>query len=83
MMKKITLATSQTCGPCHLLKNKINLQNLEVEIKDFSDPENIEWFRKHQIRAVPRLVIEDENGDTVDVIQGTEDILEAIKSHKN
>lgn len=76
-MKKI-LATSITCGPCHMLKNKLEKLGLEVEIKDYTDPDNIEWFKKHQIKSVPRLVIED--GDSVEIIQGTDDIIERLKS---
>ena len=48
-----------------------------MEIKDYNNPENIEWFKKHGIRAVPRLVIED--GDNVEIIQGMEEIIEALK----
>lgn len=75
-MKKI-LATSATCGPCYTLKSRIEKEKLEVEIKDYNNPENIEWFKKHGIRAVPRLVIED--GDNVEIIQGMDDIMEALK----
>lgn len=74
-MKKI-LATSITCGPCHALKNKIQKLELEVEIKEYS-PDTMEWFIKHKIRAVPRLVIED--GEKVDIIQGSDEIIEALK----
>jgi glutaredoxin len=77
MNKKFTLATSATCGPCYTLKTRIEKENLEVEIKDYNNPENIEWFKKHGIRAVPRLVIED--GDNVEIIQGMEEIIEALK----
>lgn len=77
-MKKYTVATSKTCGPCHMLKNKLEAQKIDVEIKDFSDPENIEWFRKHNIKSVPRLVIED--GDKVEIIQGVEDIINTLKN---
>lgn len=75
-MTKI-LATSSQCGPCYTLKSRIEKEKLEVEIKDYTNPENIEWFKKHGIRAVPRLVIED--GDNVEIIQGMDDIIEALK----
>jgi predicted DsbA family dithiol-disulfide isomerase len=76
-MKTKILATSATCGPCFTLKARIEKEKLEVEIKDYTNPENIEWFKKHGIRAVPRLVIED--GDNVEIIQGIEEIIEALK----
>lgn len=78
-MKKI-LATSKTCGPCHALKSKIEKLGLEVEIREYS-PDHFEWFNKHNIRAVPRLVIED--GENVEIIQGTEEILNAIRNEES
>lgn len=72
-----TLATSRTCGPCSMLKNKLTALNLEVDVKDFSIEEDKEFFIKHGIRAVPRLVIESEDG--VELIQGMDEIIEAIK----
>jgi len=78
MSKKFLLATSATCGPCYTLKARIEKDKLEVEIKDYTNPENIEWFKKHGIRAVPRLVIED-GDNNVEIIQGMDDIIEALK----
>ena len=75
-MNKI-LATSNTCGPCHLLKARLEKLELTVEIKNYNDPQNIEWFKKHGIRNVPCLVVED--GDTFEIIQGIDDIIEKIK----
>jgi glutaredoxin len=77
-MKTKILATSSSCGPCHMIKSKIQKLGLTVDIKDFSDPVNREWFTKHDIKAVPRLVIED--GDDVQIIQGMDDIIEAIRN---
>lgn len=77
-MKNITLATSAHCGPCHMVKSKIEKMGLTVEIKDHSDVSTHEWFKKHNIRSVPKLVIED--GDNVEIIQGVDDILERLKN---
>ncbi len=77
-MKTKTLATSISCGPCHMIKSKIQKLGLTVNIKDYSDPANHEWFKKHDIKTVPRLVIED--GDDVQIIQGMDEIIEAIKN---
>lgn len=79
-MKNITLATSASCGPCHMLKSKIEKMGLTVEIKDYFDHSTHEWFQKHGIRAVPKLVIED--GENVEIIQGADDILERLKNEK-
>lgn len=73
-----TLLTSSQCGPCTVLKNKLNTLKLEVVTKDYSIEEHKKFFTKHNIRSVPRLVIED--GDNVEIIQGIEEIIERIKS---
>lgn len=76
MIKK-TLLTSKTCGPCMVIKNKLRDLKIEVEIKEYN-PENKEFFDKHNVKSVPRLVVEDdENGVTI--IQGYDDIIAAIK----
>jgi glutaredoxin len=77
---KLTLLSSRTCGPCHMLKSKIDQKGLNVDILWFSEPESFEFFRKHNIRAVPRLVIED--GDSVEIIQGIDDILAKIEQNQ-
>ncbi len=77
---KLTLLTNNNCGPCFMLKNKIEAKKLKVEAKCFSDPDNIEFFRKHEIKSVPRLVVED--GDNVEVIQGMDDIIAKISQHQ-
>jgi len=77
---KLTLLTNSTCGPCFMLKNKIEAKKMKVETKCFSDPDNIEFFRKHEIKSVPRLVVED--GDKVEIIQGMDDIIAKISQHQ-
>ena len=77
-MKKILL-TSTTCGPCHMLKSKIKNLGLEVEIKNF--PEETELFKKYAVKAVPRLLIIDDDDDTkFELIQGMDDIIARIKN---
>lgn len=73
----IALATSNSCGPCSMLKSRLAKMGLTVEIKSYNDPQNIEWFKKHGIRNVPRLVVED--GDTVEIIEGMDDIIARVK----
>ena len=60
-----------------VVKNKLKDLKLEVDVKDYSDTETHEVFKKYGIKSVPRLVVEDENGVTV--IQGCDDIIAAIK----
>ncbi len=78
---KLWLLTNKTCGPCMVVKNKLRDLNLEVDTKDFSNVDDQEIFRKHNIRSVPRLLIEDGEND-VQIIQGIDDIVEAIKKYK-
>jgi hypothetical protein len=61
-----------------MLKSKLKALELEVETKDYSNPEDRDFFKKHDIRSVPRLVVE--NGDDVEIIQGIEEIIAAIKN---
>lgn len=73
---RVVLATSKTCGPCHVLKSKLKKENLTVETLEFED--NIDFFKEHQIKAVPKLLIF-EGDELTDTIQGIEDIFSKIK----
>jgi glutaredoxin len=77
-MKKI-IATSATCGPCHVLKARLNRLGITPIYRDSSNPEDIPWFRKNSIRNVPCLVIEDDKGD-IEIIQGSDDIIDNLKA---
>jgi len=63
-MKPI-LATSQYCGPCKLLKERLDPNSYEVRDME----ENRDFFVENGIRAVPMLII----GSVK--ITGTEQIL--------
>ena len=76
-MKKYTVLTSKICGPCFLLKNLLEKESIEVTTLDMMEPENLDFFRKHGIKSVPRLVIED--GDDVEIVAGIEDIINKLK----
>ena len=75
---KLILATSKFCGPCHILKRKLQDDNLEVETIDME--ENTDKFRHYGVRSVPRLLIV-ENDEVTEVIQGSDDIIKKIKEH--
>jgi hypothetical protein len=77
-MEKI-IATSKTCGPCHVLKARLTRMGITPVFKDSSNPDDIPWFRKHSIRNIPCLVIEDEKGD-IQIIQGSEEIIDNLKA---
>jgi glutaredoxin len=80
-MKK-TLLTSKWCGPCKLIKEKLQEAGIEVDVKEFDDVENLEFFRKHNIKGVPKLVIEKDD-ESVEIISGTDAILAALVEDKN
>ena len=75
---KLILATSKFCGPCHLIKRKLQDGNLEVETIDME--ENTDKFRHYGVRSVPRLLIV-ENEEVTEVIQGSDEIIKTIKEH--
>lgn len=74
-MSELVLLTSKTCGPCFMLKRKLEDKGLEVEEKSF--PEDKEYFDKYGIRSVPRLLVID--GEDVEIVQGIDDIVERIE----
>jgi hypothetical protein len=80
-MKNIhkTLATSKTCGPCHALKARLEKAAISVDTKSMNDPENIPWFREKNIKSVPVLIVEDDQGVELDRIFGAEDIFNNLK----
>jgi hypothetical protein len=44
-----------------------------------NDPENIPWFREKNIKSVPVLIVEDDQGVELDRIFGAEDIFNHLK----
>lgn len=74
---KLILASAKFCGPCKVLKSRIEKENLKVEIKQMED--EIDFFKLHNVRSVPCLLVFSGN-DLVDKISGSDDILERIKS---
>jgi len=78
-MKKLVLASATWCGPCQGLKSRLQSENLldRVEFKDADV--DIAFFKEHNIKSVPRLLIMD--GDVVDeFVLGIEEIYSRIQS---
>jgi hypothetical protein len=61
-----------------MLKSKLSKLGLEVEVKDYSLAGDRDFFTKHEIRSVPRLVVED--GENVTIIQGIDEIIKEIEN---
>lgn len=74
-----TLATSKTCGPCHALKARLEKAAISVDTKSMNNPEDIPWFREKNIKSVPILIIEDDQGVELNRISGAEDIFNHLK----
>lgn len=53
--------------------------SIEVETRDLTNSDDFQWFRKHSIRHVPCLVVEDDNGD-IEIVQGTEEIIQRLSA---
>lgn len=73
---KLILASASFCGPCKMLKTRIDAENLSVEIKQMED--DIEFFRQHNIKTVPRLLVFKGN-ELIDTVSGPDPILQRIK----
>jgi len=74
--KKYVLASANFCGPCKVLKTKLDANNIVVEIKQMED--NSEFFKLHNIKAVPQLLVF-EKDELRDVIRGSEEIFKRLK----
>lgn len=74
---KLILASASFCGPCKMLKSRIDAESLNVEIKQMEDES--EFFRQHNIKTVPRLLIF-KGDELVEVIQGSKDIINRIRT---
>jgi predicted thioredoxin/glutaredoxin len=75
---KLILASASWCGPCQVVKARLQSENLSdrIEVKDADT--DISFFKDHGIKSVPRLLVID--GKTVvETVQGTEDIIKRIK----
>lgn len=79
MKKTFILASASWCGPCKQLKQRLLASGLldRVTIKDADEFPT--FFKDHNIKAVPRLVVYSANGEVQDIISGVEEIFDAIK----
>jgi thiol-disulfide isomerase/thioredoxin len=76
---KLILASAEFCGPCKMLKTRINAESLNIEIKQMED--NIEFFKQYNIKTVPRLLVF-KGDELIDTVQGIEDIMSRIKQEQ-
>jgi hypothetical protein len=79
-MKKLVLATANFCGPCKVLKSRIEKEGLsdKIELKIMED--DPAFFKDMNIKSVPQLLTFTEGQEFISIIQGSDDILNAIKN---
>lgn len=75
---KLILATASYCGPCRVLKTRIEKEGLLEKIEIVGMEDNIELFRKYNIKSVPKLIAINEDG-THEIFSGSDDIIDKIK----
>lgn len=63
--KQVLFFSSSTCGPCRLAKQQLTeskLDELNIEIKNYSAEIDWEDFAKYGVASVPTFISVDENG---------------------
>lgn len=79
--KKVILYGTEWCAYCQQLKNWLNNRNVEFSYRDVEQIENSKDFKKYKAKAIPYLVIKNEDSSIENFVQGfnpleTEKILE-------
>lgn len=77
------LFTATWCGPCHLLKNRMISEKLNVDlILDIDTPEAKEYYIKYSIKSVPTLVVLDDGENHFETIKGIQDTIDYLKTRE-
>ncbi len=63
MSYKIMRFTASWCGPCKILAKNLDQTELELPIKVVDIEEEQQITQQYRVRAVPTMIIVDENGD--------------------
>lgn len=64
-------------GLCFMMQKALLRENLEIETKNIR--EDSKFFKKHEIKTCPILLIFD-NGKVINKIKGVEDIIKFLKT---
>jgi hypothetical protein len=75
MNVKPTLATSEFCGPCKILKTQLEQYGADYDTRDLS--RDAAYFIGNSIRSVPTLVCPDGTK-----LQSSAEILDYFKKHE-
>ena len=62
---KILKIYSKTCGPCKVLENNLQLVGIPHESIDVQSIQGEDIVSKYEVKAVPTLILVDEEGNVV------------------
>ena len=79
MKNILILASASWCEPCNALKKRLFVEGLSSRytIKDADDAPS--FFKNHDIKSVPRLLVFNPDGKYLETISGIEEIYAEIK----
>ena len=75
MKQQYTLATSEFCGPCKMVKASLDSQKISYTLKNMS--EDFLYFKERRIKSVPVLL---DSSDAV-IATGADAILRFFKTN--
>jgi thioredoxin 1 len=70
-MKKILYFTAEWCGPCKMLKPKIQAIANQVPISFIDVDTNPQTSQKYNVRNIPCVILIDENGNELGKLIGS------------
>lgn len=82
-MKKFLYFTAAWCGPCKILKPKIEALSGELPITILDVDTNKETAVKYSVRNIPTIIMIDENGEVLNRLVGNNITVDAVKELYN
>lgn len=82
-MKKFLYFTAAWCGPCKILKPKIEALSSELPITILDVDTNKETAANYSVRNIPTIIMIDENGEVLNRLVGNNITVDALKELYN
>lgn len=82
-MKKFLYFTAAWCGPCKILKPKIEALSSELPITILDVDTNKTTAVEYNVRNIPTIVMIDENGAVLNRLVGNNITVDALKELYN
>ena len=76
---KLLKIYSDTCGPCKVLEKNLQLANIEHESLNISSEQGEEIVDKYDVRAVPTLILLNDNNEVIKKYTGVMNIEDLKK----